>query len=707
MALPVWAEVHWKSREAGARLEGRLNGGKSRVAERRHLVLDFEATPGAETLRRLEERGMRIVGYLPETGVVVGVDGAPDLAGLGVTGFDAWQPGDRLSPELARAGRIERREFFVVEFHRDVPEEDRRAVVREAGMEVREHRDLVEGHVLARGTARQARGLAEWDEVSYIFPASGELASGLPLIGCLGGATESGLVGQQTQRVGEGWDGPGLGRADLTYTIQAITGKVGADEAKAEIRRAMEAWTRVVKVRFAAAAGAPGTKNVNILFGAGAHGDPYPFDGAGKVLAHTFYPAPPNPEPVAGDLHFDDAEPWRIGSDIDIYSVALHELGHALGLGHSDVPNAVMYPYYRRATDLTPEDIGAVRLLYAAEETGAAPAPLAATWTGPASGSSTTAAAFAVSGQVTGAAGTPAARWKNEQGGEGAADVAVGGSGFTWMASVPLAMGDKRITVTVTDAAARTAVASAVVRRDAVPVTPPVPPGGPTTPPVPPSTPTTPTTPPIPPTHPTPPTTPTPPELALDVLAPGASAIVTANPTNAYGVISGSTGRPVVRWSSDRGFNGTAVITPMVDGRYRWEANPLSVLPGINVFTVTATDTAGRTSSRTFRVSLQATEEPDDGDTWAPTIKIVSPNTTFLMTTAYSISVRGTANDASGVAEVRWECTCGASGVASGTVQWTIPNIAFAPGTWAVRIYAKDVFGNEAMTSFNVFRYSN
>ncbi len=44
-----------------------------------------------------------------------------------------------------------------------------------------------------------------------------------------------------------------------------------------------------------------------------SHGDAYPFDGPGAVLAHTFYPAAPNPEPMAGDMHLDDDEGWRVG----------------------------------------------------------------------------------------------------------------------------------------------------------------------------------------------------------------------------------------------------------------------------------------------------------------------------------------------------------------------------------------------------------
>ena len=115
----------------------------------------------------------------------------------------------------------------------------------------------------------------------------------------------------------------------------------------------MQEWSRVASVAFSPAGGPYLERTLNFLFAAGSHGDAYPFDGPGMALAHTYYPAPPNPEPIAGDLHFDDAEEWVAGPDltvrsVDLYSVTLHELGHALGLGHSDVPGAVMYPYYRR-----------------------------------------------------------------------------------------------------------------------------------------------------------------------------------------------------------------------------------------------------------------------------------------------------------------------------------------------------------------------
>jgi len=696
-----------KGRSGDGRLENRMSRAKSRQADRSHLIVDFDAPPAAGMVKELEARGMRVVAYLPETAVIVGVDGAPDFSGLPVTGFDALQPEDKLSPELFRGERRgqARVEYFVVEFHGDVDWESRRMLAAGAGLAVKDHADLVGDQLLVRGTLAQAGALAEWDEVAYVFPASGELAAGLPLIGCLGEMSSSGQVGQMTQRVGEGWDGPGLGRAELNYSLQALTRKVPVELAEQEIRRAMAEWSRVVNVTFQRSQNFSSARSINILFGAKDHGDPYSFDGAGRVLAHTFYPAPANPEPIAGDLHFDDDESWKTGTDIDLYSVALHELGHALGLGHSDVPNAVMYPYYRMATSLTEEDIAAIRMMYGAAEDGpATQPPLLLTLTTPGARLTTSGATVGASGRVTGAVGTPLIQWEDGVSETGAATLAADGPGaFLWTASdIPLRLGGNEILVTARDSLDRTMRISFAVDRvepppGPFPVPPPIP-GNP--PPVPGSPPPEPGSPP--PEPPAPPAA----ELFLRIESPASGTTVSQNPITASGAISGGEGWPSVRWTSDRGFTGTAMVTAIPGGGYRWEIQPLSLLAGANLLTVTATDTSGATATGSVGIHFRAPETPEPGaDSKPPQITILSPNTTFLMTPLYSLAVRGTATDTSGIAEVRWECSCGTSGVAQGTSKWTVPSIAIPAGAQTIRIFAKDLAGNESMVRFTVFRY--
>lgn len=119
--------------------------------------------------------------------------------------------------------------------------------------------------------------------------------------------------------------------------------------------------------------------DIRIGFFTRDHGDGEPFDGVLGTLAHAF--SPPN-----GRFHLDAEENWVIDgsfanapySAMDLESVAVHEIGHLLGLGHSSVEAAIMYPTISsriRKVELDPDDIAGVQELYGANPNfgGAAP----------------------------------------------------------------------------------------------------------------------------------------------------------------------------------------------------------------------------------------------------------------------------------------------------------------------------------------------
>ena len=144
------------------------------------------------------------------------------------------------------------------------------------------------------------------------------------------------------------------------------TPDIFGDDERTAIRNAFQTWADALcGIDFIEVVSGP-TDFVSGWF-TGDHGDGAPFDGVGNVLAHAFYP-PPCGGSFAGNMHFDEDEDWSLtglGGTFDLETVALHEIGHLLGLAHSSDPNAIMYPTYsgvRRS--LYQDDLDGIRRLY-------------------------------------------------------------------------------------------------------------------------------------------------------------------------------------------------------------------------------------------------------------------------------------------------------------------------------------------------------
>ena len=469
------------------RLKSRMPPGSDRArqtaaAHERHHIVQFASWPGPAVRAELERRGMRVLGYVPDNALMVA--GELFLDGLDISSVSVLKAADKISPLLSQQATGP----LLVEFYPDVDPAAARAAAAAAGFEVIENPGLLPGQLVLSGSHSRIEAMAEAGEVSYILPAAPELAAGEVLPGCAGALSEAGAIADYVL-VGNGWPKDAAGNVAIRYFIRSLTDKIDAGAARAEIERALREWARYGGFTATTGDQSGGERSIDILFARGAHGDAYPFDGPGGTLGHTFYPAPPNSETIAGDMHLDADESWSIAADIDLFSVALHEFGHALGLGHSDRPGAVMYPYYRMTSGLTDDDIAGIQALYPASVPASAPAPAPTPVPTPAPspptppsvppaggdttpptlqitspGStivSTTAASLKVSGTAADNIGVASVNWSTSGGDSGTA------SGTTsWNATVPLYAGTNVVTIRAWDAAGNSAWrAMTVVRR--------------------------------------------------------------------------------------------------------------------------------------------------------------------------------------------------------------------------------------------------
>jgi hypothetical protein len=147
---------------------------------------------------------------------------------------------------------------------------------------------------------------------------------------------------------GNPWAGP-----KLTYSFAEYSGVLPKDDVEAAFEEAFGVWSEVTPLKFSQ------VKNggdIQIRFIPRTDSD---YSSAGGMAGAVFgsgvnYLAWTDVGAPGGRSHFNDVENWKlenppsqgVSNGIDLISVAIHELGHALGLNHSPDRAAVMYEYH-------------------------------------------------------------------------------------------------------------------------------------------------------------------------------------------------------------------------------------------------------------------------------------------------------------------------------------------------------------------------
>jgi len=150
----------------------------------------------------------------------------------------------------------------------------------------------------------------------------------------------------------------------IAYYFANGTDKLTGDTEKDLVRQAFGLWSAQTALTFNETTH-ENAANIIVGWAFGDHGDGDAFDGPGDVLAHASFPNPYDDRQVF--LHFDDDERWVDSNtqNVDLLTVAAHEIGHTLGLAHSSDPNSLMYPSYdgpRRF--LGDDDVAGIQDLY-------------------------------------------------------------------------------------------------------------------------------------------------------------------------------------------------------------------------------------------------------------------------------------------------------------------------------------------------------
>lgn len=177
----------------------------------------------------------------------------------------------------------------------------------------------------------------------------------------------------------------------LTWAMASYGDDLPHDAQDAIFEEAFATWAAVTPLTFVRVADVR-SAHMAMGFGQGNHCELYTavgdtcdpnarFDGPSGVLAHCYFPPQGGSTAGAtGDCHFDEAETFS-GDDTDrvrvrLLEVAIHEIGHGLGLDHSQDRQSVMYPDYNAGqikVSLAQSDVDAIQYVYGSADGETAP----------------------------------------------------------------------------------------------------------------------------------------------------------------------------------------------------------------------------------------------------------------------------------------------------------------------------------------------
>jgi Ca2+-binding RTX toxin-like protein len=155
------------------------------------------------------------------------------------------------------------------------------------------------------------------------------------------------------------WSAASFNFAEQPFSFSSF---LSADQVTAT-REAFDAWEAVTDIDFVEVFD---SSSVDIRLGFDS------IDGSSGVLAEAFFSFIGSTI-VESTIRFDIAEDYVVGdgnvggSSVNFKTVAIHEIGHAIGISHSTISPSIMQPFIDPdVNSLQPDDIAAAQYLYGA-----------------------------------------------------------------------------------------------------------------------------------------------------------------------------------------------------------------------------------------------------------------------------------------------------------------------------------------------------
>ncbi len=175
-------------------------------------------------------------------------------------------------------------------------------------------------------------------------------------------------------------DGTDVGGSPSTLNAAMAAQGISTSSWHNQFRKAFAAWQSAANLNFSEV-----TDDGTMLSDSGnQQNDPRfgdiriaGYDLGSGVLGMAFLPPALNGGTLAGDILLNTSASWNVNSDYDVLTVAIHEIGHAIGLGHSTVSSSVMsYVYNGVQQSLKTDDVNGIQSIYDARPADALEGPL-------------------------------------------------------------------------------------------------------------------------------------------------------------------------------------------------------------------------------------------------------------------------------------------------------------------------------------------